>query len=135
MANKTIEMSKVRQILRLFALGKSNVQISDQTGSSRNTIKKYIRKFLLEKLTYDELSSICDTELEVLFGSAESPDKDPRYEPLQGMLGDLEKQFKQKGVTIDMLWKLYRQAHVDGYGHTQFHKYYKARQACNASGT
>lgn len=126
MANKTIEMSKVRQILRLFTLGKSNVQISDQTGSSRNTVKKYIRKFLLEKMTYDELSSISDTELEVLFVCVESPDKGPRYEQLQGMLADLEKRFKQKGVTIDMLWKLYRGFHPDGFGHTQFHKYFTA---------
>jgi hypothetical protein len=30
MANKTILMTKIRQILRLFTLGKSKVQISEQ---------------------------------------------------------------------------------------------------------
>lgn len=34
MANKTILMSKIRQILRSFTQGKSKVQISDQTGKS-----------------------------------------------------------------------------------------------------
>ncbi len=40
MANKTILMTKIRQILRSFTQGKSKVQISEQTGASRNTVKK-----------------------------------------------------------------------------------------------
>ncbi len=58
-------MTKIRQILRSFTQGKSKVQISEQTGTSRNTVKKYIRKFLSEKMTFDILSSMSDTELEV----------------------------------------------------------------------
>lgn len=124
MANKTILMTKIRQILRFFTQGKSKVQISEQTGASRNTVKKYIRRFLSEKMTFDVLDSMTDTELEALFGSAEMPDKDPRYEQLQCMLPSLEKRFKQKGVTIDWLWKFYLQSHPDGYGHTQFHTHF-----------
>jgi transposase len=124
MANKTILMTKIRQILRSFTQGKSKVQISDQTGASRNTVKKYIRKFLSEKMTFDMLSSMSDAELEILFVSVEPPDKGERYEQLQRMLPDLEKRFKQKGVTIDMLWRLYRQTHADGFGHTQFHTHF-----------
>jgi transposase len=124
MANKIILMTKIRQILRSFTQGKSKVQISEQTGASRNTVKKYIRKFLSEKMTFDMLNSMSDTELEVMFGSAETPDKGPRYEKLQAMLPDLEKRFKQRGVTIMMLWKIYLQSHPDGYAHTQFHNYF-----------
>ena len=121
MANKTILMTKIRQILRSFTLGKSKVQISEQTGTSRNTVKKYIRKFLEEKMTFDMLSSFTDTELEVLFGSSEPLDKGERFDQLQQLLPDLEKRFKQKGVTIDMLWRHYLLIHPSGYGHTQFH--------------
>jgi transposase len=124
MANKTIVMTKIRQILRSFTQGKSKVQISEQTGSSRNTVKKYIRKFIAEKMTFDMLSSLTDTELEVMFGSVETPDKGPRYEQLQRLLPDLEKRFKQKGVTIHMLWKQYLQLYPGGYGHTQFHTHF-----------
>ena len=123
MANKTILMTKIRQILRSFTLGKSKVQISEQTGTSRNTVKKYIRKFLEEKMTFDMLSSFTDTELEVLFGSSEPLDKGERFDQLQQLLPDLEKRFKQKGVTIDMLWRHYLLIHPSGYGHTQFHTY------------
>lgn len=124
MANKTILMTKIRQILRSFTQGKSKVQISEQTGASRNTVKKYIRKFLAEKMTFDMLSNLTDTELEVMFGSAEPPNKGERYEQLQRLLPDLEKRFKQKGVTIFMLWQNYLQAHSGGYGHTQFHTHF-----------
>lgn len=124
MANKPILLTKIRQILRLFTQGKSKVQISEQTGASRNTVKKYIRRFTSEKITYDLLSSMCDTELEVMFGPAEPVGKDQRYEALQQMLPDLEKRFKKKGVTIRMLWRLYLQSHPGGYQHTSFHKYF-----------
>ncbi len=68
MASKTIDMSKVRQILRLFTQGKSKVSISQQTGASRNTVKRCIRKFLQEKLTFEHLSSLEDADLEVMLG-------------------------------------------------------------------
>ena len=124
MANKMILMIKIRQILRSFTQGKSKVQISEQTGASRNTVKKYIRKFLSEKITFDVLGSMSDTELEVMFGLTEPIDKGERYEQLHRLFPELEKRFKQRGVTIDMLWKQYLQSNPGGYGHSQFHNHF-----------
>ena len=42
MANKKTDMSKLRQILRLHARGESKLKISELTGVSRNTLKKYV---------------------------------------------------------------------------------------------
>jgi transposase len=124
MANKTLLMTKIRLILKSFTQGKSKVQISEQAGTSRNTVKKYIRRFLAEKMTFDAVNLMTDVELEVLFGGGEPADKGPRYEQLQQMLPGLEKRYKQRGVTIDMLWKLYLKEHPGGYGHTQFHTHF-----------
>jgi hypothetical protein len=99
MANKTIDMSKIRQILRFFTQGKSKVFISQQTGASRNTVKRYIRKFLQEKLTFEDISGMPDADLEVLFVPSRPPDLGKRYDELQRILPDL-KRFKQRGVTI-----------------------------------
>jgi len=126
MANKTIDMSKVRQILRLFTQGRSKLEISRQTGCSRNTIKRYISRFLQEKLVFEELSGVSDAELEALFGGSQPVEPDARYDALQRMLPDLEKRYKQRGVTIDLLWREYRQRYPEGYGHTQFHWYFTA---------
>jgi len=124
MANKTIDMSKIRQILRFFTQGKSKVFISQQTGASRNTVKRYIRKFLLEKLTFEDISGMQDADLEVLFVPSRPPDLGKRYDELQGILPDLEKRFKQRGVTIELLFRQYRLDYPEGYGHTQFHDYF-----------
>jgi len=111
MANKTIDMSKIRQILRFFTQGKSKVYISQQTGASRNTVKRYIRRFLQEKLTYEDICNMQDSELEVMFGSSQPPDLGHRYDELQRLLPDLGKRFKQKSVIIDLLRRQYWQLH------------------------
>lgn len=80
MANKTIHMSKVRQILRLFVQGKSKKQISELTASSHNTIRKYLYKFIQERITYVEIEQMSDQQLDQLFGYIEPPLKDLRYE-------------------------------------------------------
>ena len=97
MANKTVLMTKIRLILKFFTQGKSKVQISEQTGTSRNTVKKYIGRFLSERMTFDVVDAMTYMELEMLFGGAEPLDKDPRYEQLQRMFPDLEKRYKQRG--------------------------------------
>jgi DNA invertase Pin-like site-specific DNA recombinase len=43
MANRKTDMSKPRQILRLFSQGEKKLKISTLTGVSRNTLKKYFR--------------------------------------------------------------------------------------------
>lgn len=62
MANKTIRMSRIRHILRLFVQGKSKKQISELTASSRNTIRKYIHKFIQERITYEDIEQMSDHE-------------------------------------------------------------------------
>ena len=124
MANKTILMSRIRQIFRLHAQGRSKKQISILTGSSRNTVKKYLIKFIEKRLTYRELDQMSDHELEQIFCPSEPAVKEERFEELQRMLPDLEKQMKRKGMTIGMLWQQYQQQHPDGYAITQFYKHY-----------
>lgn len=68
MANKTILMSRIRQILRFYTQGTSKKKISELTGSSRNTVKKYIQKFHREHLTFDQLNEMTDHDLEQFFG-------------------------------------------------------------------
>ena len=125
MANKTILMSRIRQILRLYTQGQSNKKISELTCCSRNTVKKYIHKFIHEHLTYDLISAMSDHELDLLFGYTEPTVKDERFEQLQSLLPGIEKQMKRKGMTITLLWQQYRTIYPHGYAVTQFYKYYR----------
>lgn len=125
MANKTILMSRIRQILRLYTQGTSKKKISELTGSSRNTVKKYIQKFHREHLTFSQISEMTEHDLEQLFGSVEPVVKDARLEQLQALLPEMEKQLKRKGMTILLLFEAYKQQYPSGYGITQFYKYFR----------
>lgn len=125
MANKTILMSRIRQIFRLHAQGRSKKQISILTGCSRNTVKKYLHKFIEKRLTYTEIDQLSDHELEQLFCPSEAPTREERFEQLQALMPELEKQMKRKGMTIGILWQQYHEQHPDGYAITQFYKHYR----------
>jgi transposase len=125
MANKTIDMSRIRQIIRLYTQGTSKKQISVLTSSSRNTVKKYISKFIQERLTYEGIEGMSDYALDLLFSVEPPPSKDERYEELQLLLPGIEKQMKRKGMNITLQWEQYLVAHPNGYGVAQFYKHYR----------
>ncbi|MBD0375718.1 MAG: IS21 family transposase, partial [Flavisolibacter sp.] len=66
-----------------------------------------------------------DHELEPLFGQVDPPTKDERFDELQHLLAELEKQMKCKGMTLLLLWEQYKRDHPKGYGITQLYKYYR----------
>ena len=66
-----------------------------------------------------------DHELNLLFGYTETAIKDERFEQLQGLLPNMEKQMKRKGMTVTLIWEQYRVTHPEGYAITQFYKYYR----------
>ena len=125
MANKTILMNRIRQILRLYTQGTSKKKISELTSSSRNTVKKYIAKFCVQRLTYDVLMQMNDHDLELLFGYVGPVVEDKRLAHLQSLLPQMEKDLKRKGVTILLLFEQYKKEYPGGYGITQFYKYFR----------
>ena len=56
MAAETINMIKLKQIFLLHQNGESYRQIARITGTSKNTVKKYIRTALLKGNQINELS-------------------------------------------------------------------------------
>jgi transposase len=125
MANKTILMSRIRQIFRLHAQGRSKKQISILTGCSRNTVKKYLYKFIEQRLTYTEIDQMSDHDLELLICPTEPVPKEERFQQLLKLFPEIEKQMKRKGMTIAIQWEQYRQKHPDGYGVAQFYRHYR----------
>src|SRR3954468_23556020 len=100
MANKPILMLKLRQILRYFTEGISKKQISEVTGVARNTVKRYIGRFLLLHLTYEDVSLLSDFDLEKTFIESHPVLPDKRFEALQQLLPNIEKQMSRKGATL-----------------------------------
>lgn len=72
MSNKTIEMFTIRQILRLYANGRGTKYISQSTGVARNTVKKYLHRYVQLKTTLEELDRMSDAQLSKAFIVKES---------------------------------------------------------------
>src|SRR3954462_5322574 len=105
MANKSINMLKLHQIIRYYTQGTSKKQISAITGIARNTVKRYISRFISLHITYEDVVALSDHELEKLFIEPNPKLPDERFERLQELLPEIEKQMSRKGVTLLQLWE------------------------------
>jgi transposase len=124
MANKTIDMNKIRQVLRMHTQGKSKLLISQQTGVARNTVTKYVQQFHHLRMTVDEVNQLNDYNLNKLFSNEILVVPSQREKDLQLFLPKVEREIKRTGVTLQMMWELYRQQHPSGYAITQFYHHY-----------
>ena len=121
MANKTITMNKLRQILRLYTQQKGKKFISGQTGVARNTVKKYITVFKQLRMSFQELNELTDQQLNELFGKKEEILEVPkRKEQLLAFFPVMDKALGKTGMTREKLWLHYLAEHPDGYRYTQF---------------
>ncbi len=116
-------MKKVRLIIRLYTEGVSKKTITEKSGCSRNTVKKYIRQFISLRMTIDELNKLNNTSLEALF-KTEGAVSNPKLEILRSYFPEMEKALKRKGITREYLWKKYISEHPDGYRISQFKEHY-----------
>jgi transposase len=129
MANNSISMIKIRQILRLHCQGYSKLKISMQTGIARNTLKKYIKEFIACRLTFDEINELSDKDLDDLFVKPDDKPLNDRQQKLFELFPAMDKELKKKGVTRHMLWEEYRRDHPDGLGISQFKLYFSQWRA------
>ena len=67
MANKQIDMSKIRKVIKFHCEGKSKVFISSYLSLSRNTVKKYISLFKVLDIPFSEFNKKSDADLEAIF--------------------------------------------------------------------
>lgn len=124
MANNPIRMSKIRQILQLHHLGRSKLAIAEQSGISRNTLKKYLKQFSESKLTFEEISELSDKDLEELFVKPSEKPTSEKLQTLFNLFPTIDKELKKKGMTRQLLWEQYKAAHPNGFGVSQFKHYY-----------
>lgn len=107
----------------MYARGTGKKQISATTGVARNTIRKYLQRFISLKITYADIDAMYDYKLDRLFTPQQPPRSNEKYKRLQQLLPEIEKQLKRKGVTRLQLWQDYIQKHPGGYARSQFNNY------------
>jgi len=125
MANKTIDMRKVRKVITLYQKGKSKVFISNYLSLSRNTVKKYIALYHLLNLTIEDINNKSDAELEDIFSNTKTQNPSPRLQALYTFFPYVEKELKKTGVTRQLMWEEYFRKHPDGLRSSQFSEHYQ----------
>ncbi len=112
-------MSNIRHILRLHTQNQTQSEIIVQTGIPRFTLKKYIKDFKDNKLTFAEINELSDKDLEELFVKPENKVNE-KLQTLYNLFPKIDKELKRKGVTRTLLWEEYKSKYPDGVGITQF---------------
>ena len=121
MANKTISMSRLRQILRLKEQGISNRQSAKMLGLHRETVRSYANQVKAQNLSYRELLEMDDNVLDTLFHKPiHAKLNKPRLNELENYFPTVEKELGRVGVDKWNLWLEYKQKYENGYAYSHF---------------
>ena len=120
MSNKTIDMFKIRQVLRLYADGRGSKFISKATGVARNTVKKYLLQFIELRITIDQVDSMGDGQLAKAFFIQKPKTVSSRVMDLDALLPELAVRLRKRGVTKQMVYADYIRQCPEGYKHSAF---------------
>lgn len=124
MANNTIDMNKIRKVIKLHCNGKSKLFISKYLPLSRNTVKKYISLFEVLGLSLDSINQKTDAELDALFSQSTEEETTPKMQKVYDFFPQMERELKKTGVTMYGMWEHYISLNPDGFRTSQFRFHY-----------
>ncbi|WP_454060739.1 IS21 family transposase [Elizabethkingia ursingii] len=124
MAGKIIDMSKIKQLLRLHLSGYSNRKIALSLGLNKETVNRYVSRVKQDNLPIKALLGLEDPVLEYRLFGGHPAYSDHRFEHFKELLPYLEQEMRRKHVTLKLLWEEYIQDYPKGYSLTQFRFHY-----------
>jgi transposase len=127
MANKTISIMDMKQILRLRSTGMSIRQISRELGLHRKTVSEYIKLCETKAITYDKMSGFEDTDMitEMIRGESLIKEDCEEKRKAKDYIGSQDKYFKNAGFSVKNLYKDYVNTPYDfHYSEAQFYRIY-----------
>lgn len=129
MANTRLSMRKIKETLRLtYQCGLSRRQVAHSFNISRSTVADYLYRAERAGIGWPLPEDLTDQELEqrlfppepVSVSAKPLPDFDYIYQEL--------KAHKKFNLTLDCLWREYKEQHPDGYQYSQFCELYRRWQ-------
>jgi transposase len=111
-------MRDIREVLRLSCeAGLSHRQIAASLRIAASTVRRYLDRAEQAGLGWPLPAEFDDQALERALFPPTPPSKVPRTPP---DFGWVHRELRRKGVTLQLLWMEYKQAHPDGYQYSQF---------------
>lgn len=99
---------------------------------SRNTVKKYLQVFQQSGPDYEQILSLSDQELSVMFHEkTKVKTGNERMEELKSLLPEYCKRLQKKGVTREALHREYLSSYPGGFGRTRFYILIQQHIACS----
>jgi transposase len=117
---------KIKEVLRLHALGLSQRQIARSCSVGQATVSEYLKAAETAGLKWSEIADWDDDRLlQAVTPSrqAASPRKHPPEPDYAALRHELQ---TNKYVTLQLLWEEYRNQHPDGYRYSRFCDLYGA---------
>ena len=115
-------MTKLKNFLRCYAMGMGIRSIANTFQLSRNTVRKYVRRYQESGLSLEQLQSLSEEKLQDMFLDERNRSRQhsPRMEELEALVPDYVKRLSQKGVTVKSLHEEYLREHPEGYQYSNF---------------
>ena len=126
MPAERIEMRKLREIVRLLAVGGlSKREIAGRVGVAASTVREAAKKVSAAGLTWPLPEELSDVQLEALLYKNAGKKQGHRRIP-EPDWAVIHRELKRKHVTLAILWEEYIAAHADGYRYSRFCELYRA---------
>lgn len=125
MPEEALSMRKIREVLRLSAMGLAQHQIARSCSIVQSTVHKYLKLAETAQLRWPLPEDLNDQKLdEVLFGKR--PAKPSRRIHPPPDFAAIHKELQNhKDLTLELLWEEYRKAAPEGYGYSRFCDLYR----------
>ena len=124
MANRSISMRMVREILRLhFVLHLKKRQIGRACGVAPSTVVDYVHRAEAAGLCWPIPEDLDDAALEAKLSEKRISKAKPAARPLPDM-NEIHLELRKKGVTLQLLWLEYKERFAEGYQYSQFCEHY-----------
>src|SRR5438876_446426 len=118
-------MRKIREILRLSALGLKQHQIARSCSIVQSTVHKYLKLAEAAQLRWPLPEDLSDQKLdELLFGQRPEPPS-RRIHPPPDFAAIHKELQSHKDLTLELLWQEYKKADASGYGYSRFCDLYR----------
>ena len=118
-------MRKIREVLRLSALGLAQHQIARSCSIVQSTVHKYLKLAQAAKLAWPLPEDLSEHQLdELMFGNRTAPPS-RRIHPPPDFVAVHKELENHKDLTLELLWQEYKQANPGGYGYSRFCDLYR----------
>jgi len=124
MPGQRLPMRKIRDVLRLRADGLSKRKIAASLSIGVTTAGEIIRRVRRAGLSWPLPEKLSDEAIErLVYPPTPVTAKDRRPQPEWAAV---HRELRRPGVTLELTWEEYREAHPDGYGYSRYCDLYRS---------